>query len=60
MAKARNWKWSTTNKALAAIAGALRNLPLYTNQTQGVVINKVPEWKAAVKACKRLEREEIP
>lgn len=36
MAYARKWKWSTRAKALAAIAGAIKNLPLYTIQTKSV------------------------
>ena len=57
MAVARRWRWSTMAKSLAAIAGALRQLPLYTTMTEGVNLTKFPEWTAATKAIQRYERE---
>eukprot|EP00796_Vickermania_ingenoplastis_P003705 gene3705-biopygen2581 len=39
---------------------ALRDLPLYTTESEGIVLNNYPEWRAAVKMVKRLEREMEP
>eukprot|EP00796_Vickermania_ingenoplastis_P013500 gene13500-biopygen9801 len=58
-AKQRRWKASTWAKELASYAGALRDLPLY-NRERGIVLNNYPEWRAAVKMVKRLEREMEP
>lgn len=60
MATARNWKWSTWAKSLAAISGALANLPLYTNQGSPVDVTQSPEWRAAAAAAHRFERECVP
>lgn len=59
-ASARGWKWSTTAKVISAISAALLNLPLYTNQTEGVDVMKCPEWRAASQAAHRFERESVP
>ncbi|RNF02939.1 uncharacterized protein Tco025E_08323 [Trypanosoma conorhini] len=57
MAVKRRWKWATVAKSLAAISGALRDLPLYSNQTRGIELMRYPEWRAAMKAAQRFERE---
>lgn len=59
MATMRHWKWSTVAKNLAMIAGALRDLPLYTNQTDPIELNHYPEWRAAMQAASRLEKESV-
>lgn len=56
-AKQRRWKPSTVAKELAAYAGALRDLPLYTTESVGVILNDSAEWRAAVRTAKRLERQ---
>ncbi|KPA75011.1 TATE DNA Transposon [Leptomonas pyrrhocoris] len=58
MAHARHWKWATTAKALSAISGALRSLPLYTNFSFAVDLSKDPEFAAGLQAAHRYEREE--
>jgi integrase len=60
VALARGWKWSTTSKALATIQGALLNLPLYTNQLEGIAVAEWPEWRAATKTARRYEHEVPP
>eukprot|EP00796_Vickermania_ingenoplastis_P003693 gene3693-biopygen2224 len=56
-AKQRQWSPSTMAKEYAAMAGALRDLPLYTTESRGVYLSEFPEWRAAQKTVKRLERE---
>eukprot|EP00796_Vickermania_ingenoplastis_P010631 gene10631-biopygen7591 len=41
----RKWKWSTYAKNLSAVEAALENLPLYTNQKQGIRLKDCPEWR---------------
>eukprot|EP00796_Vickermania_ingenoplastis_P000319 gene319-biopygen293 len=59
-ARQRKWQPSTWAKELAAYAGAMRDLPLYTTESQGVRLSAYPEWNAAVRTVKRLEREMDP
>jgi len=56
-AVAAGWKPPTIDKELSTMAGALRDLPLYTSESQGILLRKDPEWVSAVKAMKRLVRE---
>lgn len=56
-AVARGWAPSTIAKECAAMAGALRDLPIYTTEREGVILGSFPEWKAAQTTIKRLERE---
>lgn len=58
-ARARKWKWSTTCKAYSSISGALAQLPLYTNQTQPIRLMDYPEWRQAMAAAQRYEREMV-
>lgn len=39
------------------MAGALRDLPLYTTEKEGVLLRFDPEWTAATKAMRRMVRE---
>jgi len=59
-AAARGWKASTVAKELAVMAGALRDLPLYTTEASGILLQSNPEWKAAQRAIRRLETESDP
>lgn len=60
MALARKWRWSTISRTLQMIHGALINLPLYTNELEGIDLSTSPEWRAACSAARRFEREEEP
>lgn len=57
LAVTRKWTWSTVDKNLSHIAGALRDLPLYTTEPHQVLLTDDPEWVAATKATRRLLRE---
>lgn len=59
-ARVRGWKWATTAKAFAAVAGALRDLPLYSNQKRGILIRDDPEWRSAFSTVQRYVKESIP
>eukprot|EP00796_Vickermania_ingenoplastis_P013288 gene13287-gene10595 len=45
------------DKELSSMAGALRNLPLYTSESHGVHLNELPEWNTAKKTIVRMMRE---
>eukprot|EP00796_Vickermania_ingenoplastis_P004534 gene4534-biopygen2554 len=55
-AKQRQWSPSTMAKEYAAMAGALRDLPLYTTESRGVYLSEFPGG-GPPKTVKRLERE---
>jgi len=59
-ARARNWKWATTAKAFAGLAGALRDLPIYSTQKRGISIKEHPEWRAAFMTVQRYMKESVP
>ncbi|SYZ66408.1 Phage_integrase_family (plasmid) [Leishmania braziliensis MHOM/BR/75/M2904] len=59
-ARARKWKWATTAKAFAAVAGALRDLPLYSTQTRGIRLQDDPEWRSAFGTVQRYMKESVP
>ncbi|KPA85309.1 TATE DNA Transposon [Leptomonas pyrrhocoris] len=59
IAVTRQWKWSTTAKALASVSGALQQLPLYTNQREPIHLNRYPEWQKTVAAAQRFDRESV-
>lgn len=56
-ALAKGWSPSTTLKEYSSMAGALRDLPLYTTEKHGILLTEFPEWKAAQTTVKRMERE---
>lgn len=56
-AVARQWSPSTLLKEYAAMAGALRDLTLYTTENRGVHLSEFPEWRAAQITARRMERE---
>eukprot|EP00796_Vickermania_ingenoplastis_P007808 gene7808-biopygen5237 len=53
----RKWKWSTYAKNLSAVEAALENLPLYTNQKQGIRLKDCPEWRENLSGAQLKERE---
>nr|CAJ2475551.1 unnamed protein product [Leishmania braziliensis] len=59
-ARARKWKWATTAKAFAAVAGALRDLPLYSTQARGIRLQDDPEWRSAFGTVQRYMKESVP
>nr|CAJ2467888.1 unnamed protein product [Leishmania braziliensis] len=59
-ARARKWKWATTAKAFAAVAGALRDLPLYSTQARGIRLQDDPEWRSAFGTVQRYMKELVP
>ncbi|KPA78423.1 TATE DNA Transposon [Leptomonas pyrrhocoris] len=59
-ARARRWKWATTSKAFAGVAGALRDLPLYSTQRRGIRLQDDPEWRSAFGSVQRYMRESVP
>lgn len=56
-AVARKWSPATLMKEYSAMAGALRDLPMYTTENKGVHLSDFPEWRAAQKTAKRMDRE---
>jgi len=56
-ASAKGWNPATTLKEYSSMAGALRDLPLYTTEKHGILLTEFPEWKAAQTTVKRMERE---
>lgn len=59
-AVARGWGPSTVAKRYAAMAGALRDLPLYTTEKKGILLARYPEWRAAQTTIRRMERQMDP
>lgn len=59
-ARARRWKWATTAKAFAGVAGALRDLPLYSTQRRGIRLQDDPEWRSAFATVQRYMKESVP
>jgi len=59
-AVARGWGPSTVAKRYAGMAGALRDLPLYTTEKKGILLTHYPEWRAAQTTIRRMEREMDP
>lgn len=53
------WKPPTIDKELSAMAGALRDLPLYTTERRGYLLRQDPEWVAATVTMKRMVREHV-
>ncbi|KAK7199369.1 Phage integrase family [Novymonas esmeraldas] len=59
-ARARRWKWATTAKAFAGVAGSLRNLPLYSTHRRGIRLQDDPEWRNAFGTVQRYTKESVP
>ncbi|KAK7199102.1 Phage integrase family [Novymonas esmeraldas] len=59
-ARARRWKWATTAKAFAGVAGSLRDLPLYSTQRRGIRLQDDPEWRSAFGTVQRFMKESVP
>lgn len=57
LAAKRGWASSTLATTFTTVRGALLNLPLYTNESQGIDLALDPGWRAAAKAAARLARE---
>jgi len=60
MANARHWRWSTIEKAMSNIRGALKSITLYTNVDTPIDLNQWPEWTQARLAAGRYTNEQPP
>ena len=60
MAAKRKWVWSTVASALSALASALRNLPIYTNQPQPIDLKTDPIFVAASRRAQKMARSAAP
>ncbi len=56
MAQERKWAWSTIASKLSMLATALKNLPLYTSEPEGVDIRESPIYQAALQRSQKLAR----
>lgn len=56
-AKARGWRPATVDRELSSMAGALRDLPIYSLEREGIHLKNYPEWNAAKKTIVRMMRE---
>lgn len=56
-ARARGWRPTTIDKELSAMAGALRDLPMYTTEAVGIQLKDFPDWNATKRTIVRLMRE---
>jgi hypothetical protein len=59
-ANKRRWKRSTMLKYMASTASALRNLAMYTNSTESLLLNASAEWRQAMRAISKEAKEELP
>eukprot|EP00796_Vickermania_ingenoplastis_P001890 gene1890-biopygen1567 len=58
-ASAHDWKWSTTARHMATLQAALLHLPMYTNVSEAVNLMESAEWRQAIAAARRFEKESI-
>ncbi|PHR97545.1 MAG: hypothetical protein COA68_12375 [Oceanobacter sp.] len=57
--KRNTWRWSTTIRAMAELAGALRNLPI-NKGLPAVILTNDPQWTAAIKGVAGKAKSERP
>lgn len=58
-AVARRWRWATVAKNLSLIAGALRDLHMYTNMERGIDLTLSREWEAATRYVRKQAKTAI-
>jgi len=57
MARARKWTWGTMARSMASVRGAVLALTMYTTEAEAVDLAQDPEWRAATRYAKRMEKE---
>lgn len=56
----RRWKWSTTARNMAALAGALILLPAYRQTSFSIRLGDDPTWRMATQAVRKRMLAELP
>lgn len=54
------WSWSTLHREMANAAGALADLPVYTNKPLGVSLGDSPAWAEAMRYAEQKAKETQP